>query len=66
MTITEILHDMGYEGATSAQTFEEVGLDSLDFVLMVQEVREKVGEVSDHDAARCETVGDLEKVIRCR
>jgi acyl carrier protein len=47
------------EQVTLEHTFEKLGMDSLDFILMIQQVREKIGTISDADAARCETVGDL-------
>ena len=50
----------GFDGeVTHAMTFDELGLDSLDFICMIQEIREKVGPISDLEASHCGTVGDL-------
>lgn len=40
-------------------TFEELGMDSLDFILLVNELRQYVGPITQAEAARCEKVSDL-------
>lgn len=44
---------------TPESTFEELGMDSLDFICMINEVREKVGPITDLKASKCEKVSDL-------
>lgn len=53
------VHPIGEE-----MSFEQLGMDSLDFIEAIQEVREKVGPVSEKQAQSCENVADLIKVFR--
>lgn len=50
-------------GVTESSTFESLGLDSLDFILIINEIRNEIGPISDADARKCETVGDLLRAI---
>ena len=63
-TVTELLIDevrsaSGFEIVEPQMTFAELGLDSLDFICMINEVREKVGPIDDKTASQLYTVGDL-------
>jgi acyl carrier protein len=44
-------------------TFVELGVDSLDFLAILAEVREKVGPVGDVFVSRIETVSDLAAAV---
>jgi acyl carrier protein len=39
-------------------------MDSLDFVALLQAIRQEIGDISDDDAMRCNTVGDLARAVR--
>lgn len=40
-------------------TFAQMGLDSLDFLLLLQEIRDQIGPVTDAQAIRAQKLGDL-------
>lgn len=65
---TELLLDLIKQeldvDAAPDMTFEELGMDSLDFVLLVQEIRDKIGPITDAQARRCTTVSDLLAVLK--
>jgi acyl carrier protein len=42
-----------------SSTFVELGMDSLDFILLINEIREHVGPITQAEATRCEKVSDL-------
>ena len=48
---------------TLESTFEELGIDSLDFICLLQEIRKKIGPITDEQAVGVHTVGDLFKVL---
>jgi acyl carrier protein len=47
------------ENITADSTWEELGVDSLDFALLINEIREKIGPMSEVGAASSKNVGDL-------
>ena len=44
-------------------TFEEMGMDSLDFMLLIQEVRQNIGPITDEQAQKALKAGDLLEVV---
>lgn len=48
---------------TASTTFEQMGIDSLDYLLLLQQVKKKIGPVVDEKAMTCNTVGELLSVI---
>ena len=43
--------------------FSELGIDSLDFAQLIQEVREKIGPFSRAQAQRCQSLRDIVKEL---
>jgi acyl carrier protein len=43
----------------SDATFEKLGMDSLDFILLIQELRDRIGPITDEQAMKIESVGQL-------
>jgi acyl carrier protein len=66
-TIDELLNlireELGIEDVRPEHTFEELGMDSLDFILMIQEIRDRIGPITRQQAQECRKVSDLMKVF---
>ena len=54
-----IEEETGVVGITPDMTFEQIGMDSLDYVLLIQEIRQKIGPLTTKQAQSCTKVGDL-------
>jgi acyl carrier protein len=57
--IALIQNELGDIEVTEKSTFVELGMDSLDYVLLIQEIRSEIGGISDEAARKALTVGDL-------
>lgn len=55
--------DLPVEQVTLDSTFVDLGVDSLDFLCILTEVRKSVGPVADAFISRIETVGDLAAAV---
>ncbi len=44
-------------------TFEEMGMDSLDFMLLIQEIDTEIAHVSRKELQYCSSAGDILKVL---
>jgi len=51
------------ERLTLSTKVEDLGLDSLDFISLIQDIGEKFKEIPDSKIAGLETVGDILKAI---
>lgn len=54
-----IREESGVEVIKPNMTFEELGMDSLDFILLIQEVRDQIGPVTRQQAQECIKVSEL-------
>lgn len=54
---------MDFHPITEAMRFEEIGMDSLDFILIVNLIRDQVGPITRQQAQGCASVGDLIKAV---
>ena len=63
MEITAEEAGVKVEELTLETSFAEIGVDSLDFLAILAEVREKVGPVADAFITRIETIGDLAAAV---
>ena len=54
-----IEEETGVVGITPDMTFEQIGMDSLDYVLLIQEIRQKIGPLTTKQAQSCAKVSDL-------
>lgn len=52
-----------FRPVTEETTFEEMGMDSLDFMLLIQDVRSEIGTITDEQVQKLNTVGDLLRVL---
>lgn len=57
--------ELDVQNAKEEDTFEQLGADSLDFILIIQEVRSEIGPISDEQAQKIVTVGDLLREALC-
>ena len=51
---------------TEDMTFADLGMDSLDFMCLIQEIRLKVGPITRQQAQSCLSVSDLIAVLECQ
>ena len=62
--LIEFIEDeSGFSPVDEKTTFEEMGMDSLDFICLINDVREKFGTISDEQARGMNKVGDLLEVV---
>lgn len=54
-----IKEEMGLTSVSPEMSFEECGMDSLDYILLIQEVRKKLGPVTTKQAQELTKVRDL-------
>jgi acyl carrier protein len=57
--IALIEEELDVHPVTPEMTFEELGMDSLDFICLINDVREKFGPISDDRAQKMNKVSDL-------
>ena len=57
--ILAIIEEAGFGPADETSTFEALGMDSLDFICLINEMREHIGPISDEQARKMDKVGDL-------
>lgn len=63
-SVLALLRDEYASGPVAMEsTFEEMGLDSLDFACLLQDIRQSIGNISDADAVKAVTVQDLISAI---
>lgn len=61
-----VREDSGIDDVTLDSSFETLGVDSLDFILIVKDTREKIGPVSDEAVENITTVRDLLNIATSR
>ena len=54
-----IKENCGLDVVTPEMTFAQLGMDSLDYILLIKDIREKIGPIGNHQAQSCEKVSDL-------
>jgi acyl carrier protein len=59
-----IRRETGIEDVTDSTRIEALGIDSLEFVSILQEIRNRIGKVSTKDAVEAGTVGELIAAVR--
>jgi acyl carrier protein len=64
LLIDIIERDSDRMGVTIDTTFDSLGIDSLDYLLIIQDVRREIGPVTDAQAYKVTTVGELLKVFQ--
>ena len=47
------------QNVTPDMTFEQLGMDSLDFICLINAICEKVGAITRAEAIKLKTVGDI-------
>lgn len=57
--ISFIEEELDVHPVTTEMTFEELGMDSLDFICLINDLREKFGPIRDEQAQKMNKVGDL-------
>jgi len=59
-----IRNETGVMDATDDTTIEALGVDSLDFICLLQAIRDKFGPISTETATEARTVGDLIAAVK--
>lgn len=51
------------DSISASTTLEDLGIDSLEFIELLQAIEDEMGRVPDHAIAHIETVGDIVKYL---
>jgi acyl carrier protein len=62
--IALIEEEVGATGVTESTLIEALGIDSLDFIALLQAIRADIGPISIDAATSASTVGDLIAAVR--
>ncbi len=57
--IALIESETGFKGAMDSTPIDALGIDSLDFICLLQMIRVELGPISNDAATSAQTVGDL-------
>ena len=58
-----IQENCNVQTVTPEMTFKQLGMDSLDYILLIKEIRHKIGDISDKQAQEATKVSDLVAVF---
>lgn len=58
-----IAEELGCENVSGETTLEDLGVDSLEFVSLMQAIGRELGEIPEEKWAQIETVGDIADLL---